>query len=594
MPKIFYRTDSKTNRQTIRIFLHEILKDKKRAAIYTTFIPLNRTLYIVIIPLIFSFAIQSLLQRPHDLQTPLTLLGLAAIAAVISLLFAWFSYTTMFKHEEQMRTVLTQKAITHLLSHSDQFFANRKIGALAGDVNNFGGSIVLFLDNLFLNASSVIMNFIASLIVIAIIAPILLIPLGFVTAFLVIHSIHSLNKRGGLRAERKSRISELTGTIADVLGNQQIVRFFGMSHKEIDRVVIDRKKIEEIGGKEIDIIQKESVLRQAVLFMFQILTMALCIVLFTNDIISIAALIFTVTYLGRLTSSLFEITPIIRTMEQAFLDAANITEILNEKTEVNDNDRARKLKVSNGEVLFESINFAYQDSVEDTVISDLTLHIKPGERVGLAGHSGGGKTTLSKLLLRFADLKSGQIVIDGQDISQVTQQSLHESIAYVPQEPYLFHRTLRENIAYGRPNATTNEILEAAEKANALEFIEKLPAGIDTVIGERGIKLSGGQRQRIAIARAILKDAPILVLDEATSALDSESERHIQTALARLMKGRTSVVIAHRLSTIARLDRIVVLDQGRIIENGSHEELLKLDGTYANLWKHQSGGFIEE
>lgn len=594
MPKIFYRTDTKTNWQTIRLFLHEIGKDKKRAAIYTTFIPLNRTLYIVIIPLIFSFAVQSLVQRPDDWQTPLLLLLLAAIAAVISLVFAWFSYTAMFKHEEHMRTVLTKKAITHLLQHSDQFFANRKVGALAGDVNNFGGSIVLFLDNLFLNASSVIMNFVASLIVVAFIAPILLIPLGFVTAFLVIHSIHSLNKRGGLRAERKTRISELTGTIADTLGNQQIVRFFGMSHKEIDRIVMDRKKIEEIGGKEIDIIQSESVLRQSILFTFQIATMALCVILFSNDIISIAALIFTVTYLGRLTSSLFEITPIIRTMEQAFLDAANITEILNEETEVNDSEGAKKLKVSRGAIDFKAIDFAYRDSSDDSVIQDLTLSIKPGERVGLAGHSGGGKTTLTKLLLRFADLKSGQILIDGQNISEVTQQSLHESIAYVPQEPYLFHRTLRENISYGRPHASTEEILEAAKKANALEFIEKLPQGIDTVIGERGVKLSGGQRQRIAIARAILKDAPILVLDEATSALDSESERHIQTALATLMKGRTSVVIAHRLSTIARLDRIVVLDNGKIIENGSHQELLQLDGIYARLWKHQSGGFIEE
>jgi len=594
MAKIFYRTDTKTNWQTIRLFLNEIKKDKKRAATYATLIPLNRTLYIVIVPLIFSFAVQSLVQRPQDWQTPLLLLGLAAIAAATSLVCAWFSYTTMFRHEEHMRTVLTQKAITHLLSHSDQFFANRKVGALAGDVNNFGGSIVLFLDNLFLNASSVIMNFIASLIVIAFIAPILLIPLGFVTVFLVIHSIHSLNKRGGLRAERKTRTSELTGTIADILGNQQIVRFFGMSHKEIDRVVVDRKKIEVIGGKEIDIIQKESIVRQSVLFGFQIGTMALCVILFSNNIISIAALIFTVTYLGRLTSSLFEITPIIRTMEQAFLDAANMTEILTEETEVNDTTGAKKLSVTKGAIDFNAIDFAYKDSSDDSVIQDLTLAIKPGERVGLAGHSGGGKTTLTKLLLRFADLKDGSITIDGQDISKVTQQSLHESIAYVPQEPYLFHRTLRENISYGRPGASDEEILEAAKKANAFEFIDKLPQGIDTVIGERGVKLSGGQRQRIAIARAILKDAPILVLDEATSALDSESERHIQAALATLMKGRTSVVIAHRLSTIARLDRIVVLDNGKIIENGSHQELLQLDGVYARLWKHQSGGFIEE
>jgi ATP-binding cassette subfamily B protein len=212
----------------------------------------------------------------------------------------------------------------------------------------------------------------------------------------------------------------------------------------------------------------------------------------------------------------------------------------------------------------------------------------------VVGHSGSGKTTLTRLLLRFSDIESGAIMIDGQDIGNVTQKSLRESIAYVPQEPMLFHRSLRENIAYGKPNATMKEITAAAEKANALEFIKKLPDGFETTVGERGVKLSGGQRQRIAIARAILKDAPILVLDEATSALDSDSEKLIQDALSKLMKGRTSIVVAHRLSTIAKLDRIIVLEDGQIAEQGSHDELLKQKGTYAKLWAHQSGGFIEE
>jgi ATP-binding cassette subfamily B protein len=222
------------------------------------------------------------------------------------------------------------------------------------------------------------------------------------------------------------------------------------------------------------------------------------------------------------------------------------------------------------------------------------LKIPAGKTVGLVGVSGSGKTTLTKLLLRFDDVTSGAIYIDGKDIRDVTQTSLREAIAYVPQESSLFHRSIFENIAYGKMDATREEVIRAAKLANADEFIRELPNGYDTLVGERGVKLSGGQRQRVAIARAILKDAPILVLDEATSALDSESEALIQEALKNLMKNRTSIVVAHRLSTIAGLDMIVVLSEGKIVEQGSHQELLKKGGEYAKLWSRQSGAFLKE
>jgi len=222
------------------------------------------------------------------------------------------------------------------------------------------------------------------------------------------------------------------------------------------------------------------------------------------------------------------------------------------------------------------------------------LQIKPGERIGLVGVSGSGKTTLTKLLLRFADVEKGEITIDGQNIKKVTQESLRKNIAYVPQETSLFHRSIAENIAYGKPDASQAEIEHAAKLANADEFIKDLPNGYETLVGERGVKLSGGQRQRIAIARAILKDAPILVLDEATSALDSESEALIQGALKELIKDRTSIVIAHRLSTVMNLDKIIVLKDGKIAEAGSHTELLKKGGAYARLWSRQSGAFLDE
>jgi len=298
-------------------------------------------------------------------------------------------------------------------------------------------------------------------------------------------------------------------------------------------------------------------------------------------------------YALNINRQLWELNNITRTYNRVIGDAHEMTEILMKDYRLIDHS-LDELQASKGEVIFDSVTFTHDDGEGDQVFNDFNLRIPAGQRVGLVGHSGSGKTTLTRILLRFSDIDSGVISIDNQDISHVTQKSLHESIAYVAQEPMLFHRSLYENISYGKPDATKEQIIDAAKKAHAYEFIKNLPKGFETLVGERGVKLSGGQRQRIAIARAILKDAPILVLDEATSALDSESEKLIQASLDVLMKGRTSIVIAHRLSTIAKLDRIVVLQDGEVVEDGTHAELLKQNGTYATLWKHQSGGFIED
>ena len=308
----------------------------------------------------------------------------------------------------------------------------------------------------------------------------------------------------------------------------------------------------------------------------------------------VATVILIFQYSQTILVNLWDVSSIFKNFTRVFGDAHEMTVILDTVDTVVDEKGAKKLIVDKGSIHFDHINFKHADAKED-IFNDFDLKIKPGERVGLAGLSGSGKTTLTKLLLRFADVDAGAIKIDDQNIRKVTQHSLRKNIAYVPQEASLFHRTIAENIAYAKPDATMEEIKHAAKRANAAEFIEKLPNSYETMVGERGIKLSGGQRQRIAIARAILKDAPILVLDEATSALDSESEALIQEALLRLMHGRTSIVVAHRLSTISSLDRIVVLDNGKIIEQGPHDELLKLkDGQYKKLWNRQSGAFIEE
>jgi ATP-binding cassette subfamily B protein len=302
------------------------------------------------------------------------------------------------------------------------------------------------------------------------------------------------------------------------------------------------------------------------------------------------------SYTGHIMNQLWEFsTSTLRNYNRAFGDAKSMIEVLALEPEVKDPATPEKSRIKNGAIAFEDMSFTHPESGQnETLFEHLQLAIKAGEKIGLVGHSGSGKSTLTKLLLRFQDVDGGAITIDGQNIAHITQDDLRRNIAYVPQEPLLFHRSIRENIAFGHPDASDKAIFAAAKKAYAHDFIHKLPKGYDTLVGERGVKLSGGQRQRIVIARAILKDAPILLLDEATSALDSESEVLIQKALWELMENRTAIVIAHRLSTIQKMDRIVVLDNGKIVEEGSHKKLLKTKGTYAKLWAHQSGGFIEE
>ena len=389
-------------------------------------------------------------------------------------------------------------------------------------------------------------------------------------------------------AEQDSRIS---GRLADVFSNILAVKFFSARNQEIvsfgkyaDEGAKRSKKAWFMGGK-IDLIQ------HILIIIVQSVTLYLMIMLWLQGKISTGTIVLIETYMVMVSNDLWEFGNSLTRFMKSASDMKEMVDIFEITPDILDPKNPEILKIKEGNIVFQNVSFKYDMSQE--VLSDFNLDIRSGERVGIVGHSGAGKSTITKLLLRFNDVTSGQITIDGQDIRNITQDDLRSVISYVPQEPILFHRPIRENISYGKPNASDEEIIVVAKKAHANDFVSKLPHGYDTLVGERGVKLSGGERQRVAIARAMLKNSPILMLDEATSSLDSVSESFIQEAFGELMKGKTTIVIAHRLSTIQKMDRIIVLDKGKIVEGGTHKELLGKNGVYAELWSHQTGGFLE-
>ncbi|MBR2659056.1 ABC transporter ATP-binding protein [Candidatus Saccharibacteria bacterium] len=478
-------------------------------------------------------------------------------------------------------------------AQSMQFHTNKFSGSLVSQVNKFISSYENFMDQMVWNVVPVVIDVIVVMLIMFPRAPLYAVCiLIFMIVFIVIATWWS-KKIGPLNEREASMSNKRTGQLSDAITNIVSVKSYARENFEHKRFAKWQK---EVYNASYDILKADTKRNYCFDTIFLLMN-ALIIVLMMFGrswfSFSLATLILIVNYTSMLTGDLWNIHSIFKTMNRIFGDAKEMTEILDTPDDVVDEPGAKKLIIADAEVNFDNISFRHENAKE-TIFEDFSLLIKPGERVGLVGVSGSGKTTLTKLLLRFADVKSGAIYIDGQNIHDVTQNSLRDAIAYVPQESSLFHRSIFENIAYGRPDATDEEVYEAARLASADEFIANLPNGYDTLVGERGVKLSGGQRQRIAIARAIIKDAPILVLDEATSALDSESEAAIQEALANLMEGRTSIVVAHRLSTIAGLDRIVVLRDGKIVEQGSHKELLAKNGEYAKLWSRQSGAFLDE
>ncbi len=520
-----------------------------------------------------------------------------AIFSVLGGVILWrVSIYLVWRTEMRVVRDINREVFDHLLSLSATFHANHFGGSLVSQATKLTSAYVRFADATIFDLLLMVLSFGFSFAILLPRVPgVAIFLFAFSLFYMLLASQATKLVRRFLVAEAKAE-NDQTGILADAITNVLAVKSFASSKRE-RRLFADATDASMHATHKVMVasLKRDTIFSVNTVFL-GIMALILAVISAVDYHADIGTVFLVVTYTIMVGRSLWEFGEhVLRDYNRAIGDAQGMMSVLSLEPDIKDPSRPQKPRISKGAITFDHMSFTHPDSGKNEVLfEDLNLHIAPGQKVGLVGHSGSGKTTLTKLLLRFNDIDNGQISIDGQDIATLRQDDLRAHIAYVPQEPLLFHRSIAENIAYGRSDATKEEIQAAAKKAYAHEFIENMPKGYDTLVGERGVKLSGGQRQRIAIARALLKDAPILVLDEATSALDSESEKVIQAALWELMKNRTTIVIAHRLSTIQKMDSIVVLDHGSIIEQGSHQALLKQNGTYAALWAHQSGGFIDD
>lgn len=487
---------------------------------------------------------------------------------------------------------LRQYGFEYVIGHSYSFFNNSFSGSLVQRINRFMRSFERVTDRFFGEVIPILVRVVGICIVLWQTNPIF--SLAIIVWMIVFFILSFLFTRWKLPYDIKASEleSRASAALSDSLSNHTTIQLF-------DRQAHEAERFGGANTEHITAVKKKWTMASIIDSIQALLNIILEFVIFYvairywgAGVVTVGTFVLIQMYILGLMNSFWGWSRILRDIYESFADAKEMVEIIKLDHGIKDSPSAKILSVPSGAISLDKVSFNFNAGSD--VLQDLSLEIKAGERVALIGPSGAGKSTLVRLILRLYDVQGGGISIDGQDIKSVTQGSLREAISFVPQDPILFHRSLKENIKYGRLNATDEEVIQASKLAHCHEFISSLPYGYDTYVGERGVKLSGGERQRVAIARAILKNAPILILDEATSSLDSHSEVLIQEALDVLMRNKTVIVIAHRLSTIRKMNRIVVLEKGRIIEEGSHEELVSKNGLYAHLWSLQSHGFLKD
>ncbi len=588
-----------TAQYTIRYFWQHVWKYKANFITIVAALPVTVLVNQIVPPIILASVLNRLSHHdyiPHQIWHSFgTQLVWYAVMVFLGTSVLW-RVTDFFvwRLESNVSKDIAEEVFGHVTAQSARFHADHFGGSLVSQSNKLLGGYIRVQDTTLFNVLPLFFGVTFSVIILARLAPWYAIVLFGFAIIYVVSAVFVTRKVRRLGIEHGKLESKQTGYLADAITNIMTIKSFAGRKYEKQRFQKATLETQQSLRRFAIAHQKQQLFFGSLLGTISALSLVMAVVGVMVYGANIATTFLIFNYTAVVAEQLFMFSNnALRNYNRAIGDAGDMIEILRTTPEILDPKKPEPVRINRGDIVFDAVRFQHDGSA-DTIFESLNLHIKPGEKVGLVGHSGSGKTTLTRILQRFSDIQAGHIRIDGQDIATITQDDLRSNIAYVPQEPMLFHRTIEENISYGHNAASDEEIIAAAKMAHADEFIVDLPLGYETLVGERGVKLSGGQRQRIAIARAMLKNAPVLVLDEATSALDSESEVLIQAALWKLMEGRTAIVIAHRLSTIQKMDRILVLDHGAIVEEGSHQELLAKGGTYAKLWAHQSGGFIEE
>lgn len=521
------------------------------------------------------------------ISTLVVIAGLSFAHWVISRI----NYFSVVFFESKIKANLSNKCFAYLHKNSFSFFSKSFVGTLVKRINWFNRAFESIVDEFIARVLPLIVSL--SLISVILIKTYLWLGLGVLLwAFLFLFITWIFSKYKLKYDIERNRIeSDVTGLLADSITNNANVKLFNGYQREVSNFEESNKKLDKIRRFSWNLGGVFDAVQGLFALVLQIGTLFVAVHLWKRGLLTVGDFAMIQMYVFSIVDKVWSFNRVLRRIYESLSDAEEMITILETPHEIVDVPNAKELKIKKGEIEFSKVIFNYNKT--RNVVDNLDLAIPSRQRIAIVGSSGVGKTTIIKLLFRMHDLTSGKILIDGQDISKVTQESLWKAIGLVPQDPILFHRSLMENMRYGNPNATDKEVIAASKLANCHNFITKLEFGYDTFVGERGTRLSGGERQRVAIARAILKNAPILILDEATSNLDSESEQLIQESLSKLMKNKTVVVIAHRLSTIKQMDRIIVMDKGKIIEDGNHNELIeKKEGIYRKLWQLQAGDFV--